>query len=144
MSKKHVAKEGFFGDPAWGLTKRLAHSGYEETIARVRTALAAEGFGVLTEIDVSATLRKKLDVDFPRYVILGACHPPSAHRALSTEPGVGLLLPCNVVVAEEEGGGAVVSALDPRAVFSLLRQPALEDLAENIGASMDRMLASLD
>ena len=104
--------------------------GYEEAGTRVRELLKGEGFGVLTEIDVRATLRDKLDVEFPRYEILGACNPPLAHRALAAEPAVGLLLPCNVVVAEREGGGSRVSFMDPVAVLDMAGNPALRPVAE--------------
>ena len=108
--------------------------GYEKTLsgvtvdgakAKVIEALKAEGFGVLTEIDVKATLKKKLDVDFPPYAILGACNPRLAHRALQTEPGIGLLLPCNVVVRESDTGTQVAIA-SPRAMFSIVDLAALE------------------
>ena len=91
--------KGSFADPRYGLTRRLPGVSFEDAISRSTKALADEGFGILTEIDVRATLKKKLDVDFPNYKILGACNPPLAHKALSAEPGIGLLLPCNVVVA---------------------------------------------
>ena len=91
---------------SYGLVKELPDTDYEAAIEAITEALKGEGFGVLTEIDVQATLKKKLDVDFKRYVILGACNPPLAHQALSAEPLIGLLLPCNVVVSERDGGGA--------------------------------------
>ena len=91
----------------YGTRTQLPGVPYEEAIGRVTEALAAEGFGILTEIDVKATLKKKLDVDFRKYVILGACNPELAYRALSTEESIGLLLPCNVVVAETEEGSEV-------------------------------------
>ena len=94
--------------------------GYDETVARVRAALADEGFGVLTEIDVRATFKKKLDIDVDPYVILGACNPSFAHKALATDPDIGLLLPCNVVVrAGTTPGETVVSAIDPVAALAL-------------------------
>ena len=104
--------------------------------------LKKEGFGVLTEIDVRETLRKKLDVDFPRYVILGACNPPFAHRALTAEPDLGLLLPCNVVVHEDPSGHAGVSALKPTEVFGrLVENPAMGRLAEEVE---ERLVRALD
>jgi uncharacterized protein (DUF302 family) len=105
-------------DVPYGITRRLEHTNLDTARARITAALQAQGFGVLTEIDVSATLKKKLDVTLPPYVILGACNPKLAHTALSQEPGVGLLLPCNVVVAEY-GADAVISAASPRAMFDV-------------------------
>lgn len=113
---------------------------FERAVERCREELAAEGFGVLTEIDVRATLKKKLDVDVAPYLILGACHPPSAHRALAAAPEVGVLLPCNVTVSEE-GGRTVVRAMRPASVAGLLDQPALGPLMEEVGAALERVVA---
>lgn len=117
---------------------------FDEADARVRELLAHEGFGVLTEIDVRATLKAKLDVDFPRYEILGACNPPFAHRALQTEASVGVLLPCNVVVAERPDGGTRISFMDPQAVLGLIGNPALESVAAEVGQSLRRVAAALE
>jgi len=133
----------FFGDPSYGLSRRLPGMAFADAVAAVRQALAGEGFGVLTEIDVRATLKKKLDADFRNYVILGACNPPLAHQALSAEPAVGLLLPCNVVVSEEDDGTAVVSAIDPVRQFTLLGRPEIEPLAHEVGARLRRVLAAM-
>lgn len=114
---------------------------FEEADARVREALKAEGFGVLTEIDVKETLKEKLDVDFRPYRILGACNPPLAHRALSAETDIGLLLPCNVIVYEgEEPGTSVVAALDPVAQLGLTGRDDLRPLAEEVRQRMERVL----
>ena len=113
---------------------------YEEAERRVRAELEREGFGVLTEIDVKATLKKKLDVEFPKYAILGACNPTLAHRALTAEPDIGLLLPCNVVVRERAGGGAIVEALEPVAQLALTGNAALVPLAEEVRARLERAL----
>lgn len=117
---------------------------YEETVARVRAALAAEGFGVLTEIDVRATLKAKIDVDFRPYIILGACNPPLAHRALAAETEIGLLLPCNVVVhAGDEEGTTVVSIMDPEAALSLTGNDAIASVATDVKARMQRVVDAL-
>ena len=112
---------------------------FDEAVARVRAALATEGFGVLSEIDVKATLKKKLDVDREPYLILGACHPPSAHRALTAVPEVGVLLPCNVTVSVE-GGTTVVRAMDPAAVMGLVPAPELASVGEEVGAKLRRVI----
>lgn len=112
---------------------------FEEAVARAREALTKEGMGVLTEIDVAATLKRKLDVDRPPYLILGACHPPSAHRALSAVPEVGTLLPCNVTVSVEEGT-TVVRAMDPGAVMALLDAPALAEVGAEVGEKLRRVV----
>jgi uncharacterized protein (DUF302 family) len=114
---------------------------YERAVQRVRDALADEGFGVLTEIDVQATLRKKLDVEFRPYVILGACNPPLAHRALTTEPDIGLLLPCNVIVyAGERSGESVVAAIDPEVSLSRVGNEALRPVAADVKARLRRVI----
>lgn len=117
---------------------------YDEADRRVREALKEEGFGVLTEIDVAATLKEKLDVDFPRYEILGACNPPLAHEALQAEPDIGLLLPCNVVVRALEDGRTMVEALDPVKQLSVADNPALPRIAEDVLSRLERVLAAID
>ena len=116
---------------------------FEAVVERCRQALAGEGFGVLTEIDVQATLKKKLDVDREPYVILGACHPPSAHRALSAVPEVGVLLPCNVTVSVEDGA-TVVRAMNPGSVMAILDHPALEDVGREVGDALQRVVAAVE
>lgn len=119
---------------------------YPRAVERTKEELAKEGFGVLSEIDISATLKKKLDADFRPYVILGACNPPLAHRALSQELGIGLLLPCNVIVYEEEGSGepsTVVSIVDPVAMMEVANSPALASVAEEAQARLRRVAAAL-
>lgn len=105
-------------DVPYGITRRLEHTNLADARARVTAALSAEGFGVLTEIDVAATLEKKIGVQMEPYVILGACNPKLAHRAIEAEPAIGLLLPCNVVLAQQ-GDDVMVSAASPRAMFSI-------------------------
>ena len=115
---------------------------YEQAVQAARAALQEEGFGVLTEIDVKATLKAKLDKDFRRYVILGACNPPLAHRALDTDPSVGLLLPCNVIVYEE-GDGSVVAAVDPLSLLGVLDNPALREVAQEAETRLRRAIDGL-
>ena len=112
---------------------------FADAVARAREELAKEGFGVLTEIDVAATLKKKLDVDREPYLILGACHPPSAHKALSAVPEVGVLLPCNVTVSVE-GGTTVVRAMDPAGVMGILGSKELAEVGADIGARLRRVV----
>jgi uncharacterized protein (DUF302 family) len=127
---------------AIGWTVRLRDS-YLKALERVTAALKVEGFGVLTEIDVKETLRQKLGVDFRPYKILGACNPPLAHRALNTAPEVGLLLPCNVTVAEIEPGLVEVAIADPMALLGVLPGAALRPIAEEARAKLNRVYASL-
>ena len=115
---------------------------YEQAVERVTAALKAEGFGVLTEIDVKATLKQKIVVDFRKYIILGACNPPLAYKALSTERNVGLLLPCNVIVYEEDGG-SVVGILDPISMMEVTHNPDLDPVAQEAQQRLQRVAASL-
>jgi uncharacterized protein (DUF302 family) len=115
---------------------------YEQAVARVREELAREGFGVLTEIDVAATLKKKIDVDFRPYIILGACNPPLAHRALSAELEIGLLLPCNVVVYANEGE-SVVTVMDPEAALALTGNAEVGPLAAEVRGRLERVVAAV-
>ena len=108
-------------DIEYGFTRTLKGVSYEAARQRIEAALKEEGFGVLTEIDVRTTLKTKLNVDFRNYVILGACNPTLAHQALIAEPGIGLLLPCNVVVTQDDDGNAVVSILDPESMLKVVR-----------------------
>ncbi|HSJ05502.1 MAG TPA: DUF302 domain-containing protein [Longimicrobiales bacterium] len=118
---------------------------YEEALTRVRDELAKEGFGILTEIDVAGTLKKKIDVDFRPYTILGACNPPLAHRALSAEIDIGLLLPCNVIVyAAEEEGRSVVAAMDPEKALSIAENEAIAPLAGEVRERLERALRSME
>jgi uncharacterized protein (DUF302 family) len=115
---------------------------YVQAVEKVTAALKEEGFGVLTEIDVKDTLKKKLDTDFRKYVILGACNPPLAHRALSTELEIGLLLPCNIIVYEEDGG-SVVSIVDPISMLGVVESPELEPVANEARARLGRVAMAL-
>ena len=117
---------------------------YEEAIQRVTEELSKEGFGVLTEIDVKATLKKKLGIEKRPYIILGACNPELANKALTAEPDIGLLLPCNVVVREEEDNTVTIAFMDPQAVLSLVQQPGIHDLATAVKAKLERVRERLD
>lgn len=126
----------------FALRTRLAVP-YEQATDAVTAALKAEGFGVLTEIDVQATLKAKLGAGFRRYVIMGACNPPLAHRALSATLDVGLLLPCNVVVYED-GDGSAVAILDPLAMLGVIANPELEAVAQEARAKLERVIDALE
>jgi len=125
-----------------GLTVRLNRS-FDDAVTQVTAALKVEGFGVLTEIDVKETLKKKLDVDFRPYKILGACNPPLAYRALSTAPEVGLLLPCNVTVSYVEDNVTEVAIIDPLSMLGFVQHPDLEPIAEEARARLDRVAKAL-
>jgi uncharacterized protein (DUF302 family) len=113
---------------------------YEEAITKVTDALKEEGFGVLTEIDVKATLKKKLNVDFRKYVILGACNPPYAHRTLQTDLDVGLLLPCNVIVYETDDQKAHVSALNPVSGLEIIESEEMREIAGEVSEKLKRVI----
>lgn len=115
----------------------------EEVRPRVEAALKEEGFGILTEIDVKATLKKKIDVDFKPYVILGACNPPLAHRALSAETDIGLMLPCNVVLYEQEPGRTTVRAFDPEVGMRIAGNPDLNSIGREAKERLERALGAL-
>lgn len=116
----------------------------EEAEERIRTSLADEGFGILTEIDVAATLKKKLDVDRPFYKILGACNPGLANQALGAEEAIGLLLPCNVAVYESEDGGTVVAALDPGTMSELTENRGLDPVSSEARARIKRAISAVE
>ncbi len=124
--------------------RKVLRATYDEALAQVPVALKTEGFGVLSEIDIAATLKKKIDVDFRRYKILGACNPPLAHQALTTELAVGLMLPCNVVVYEADDGHAVVLAIDPVATIASIGVPALAAIAATVRAKLAAVLTRLE
>ena len=124
------------------MTKTVTQT-YEQALAAATEALKGEGFGVLTEIDVAATLKTKLGVDFPKYKILGACNPPLALKALTTENQVGVLLPCNVVVQEHKDGRVEVSAMDPVGAMAMIGNPTLTEIATEVRGRLERVLAKL-
>jgi uncharacterized protein (DUF302 family) len=115
---------------------------FDDAVAAVRVALSDQGFGVLTEIDVQATMKAKLDVDLQPYLILGACNPPLAYRALQAEPSVGLLLPCNVIMRQTDQGTAV-EAIDPMTMVSISGNPALQPVVDEVAGRLNAALAAL-
>lgn len=117
---------------------------FEAALQRVTAELQKEGFGVLTEIDVKVTLKKKLDTDMPPYRILGACNPALAHRALTAEPQIGLLLPCNVVVREDGKGKVHVEFMDPNAVLDLVNKPEITKVAAEVRERLMKVMAALE
>ncbi len=140
-------KDDIMTDDTLALATRL-HATFDEAVQRTRNALQEQGFGILTEIDMSATLKSKIDVDMERYVILGACNPPLAHRAVDIDRRIGLLLPCNVVVREDrdsatEGGAVVVEAMNPQLMVQVTGEPALAPVAAEAGVRLRAAIDSL-
>lgn len=127
---------------AYYFTKTLTGN-FDDIIAKVVESLKFEGFGVLTEIDIKATLKKKLDVDFYNYRILGACNPPFAYKALLAEDKIGTMLPCNVIVQEKAPGAIEVSAVDPVASMQAVQNPALADIAGQVREKLKNVIAKL-
>jgi uncharacterized protein (DUF302 family) len=124
-------------------SKSLVNVTFDEAIQKVTESLKEEGFGILTEIDIKATLKKKLDVDFYNYKILGACNPPFAYKALLTEDKIGTMLPCNVIVQEKEAGKVEVSAVDPAASMQAVENGELIDIANEIRARLQKVIEAL-
>lgn len=116
---------------------------FQSAMDKLTVELKKEGFGILTQIDVQETLKKKLDVDFPRYHILGICNPPFAHRALQAERLIGLMLPCNIVVREAEGRKTEVAAVDPVASMQAVKNPKLLDVAQEVQAKLRKVIDSI-
>jgi uncharacterized protein (DUF302 family) len=131
-----------YGIP-YGFEQRLSGATFGAAIERVTAALQEEGFGVLTKIDVTATLKNKLGVDIPPYVILGACNPSLAHQALSLEPQIGLLLPCNVVVQQKADGEVVASVADPRAMFAMVDNAQMTPIVDDVERRLRRVMRTL-
>jgi uncharacterized protein (DUF302 family) len=129
-------------DRPYAITRRIDGATMPAVVTRVRAALAAEGFGVLTEIDVQATFKNKLGVDHRPYLILGACNPSLAHRALTSDPGVGVFLPCNVTVFEGADGATYVQAVRPAAMFAAVQSNDLQPIADEVAARLERAVAA--
>jgi len=126
----------------YGFSKKV-NLGYDEAIEKVTDELKKEGFGVLTEIDVKATLKKKLDVDFKPYKILGACNPPFAYKALQSEEQIGLMLPCNVIVYVNDNNETIVAVIDPIASMQAVKNDTLGEVAETIQGKLKKVINSL-
>jgi uncharacterized protein (DUF302 family) len=116
---------------------------FDEALMKVTEELKKEGFGILTEIDVKETMKKKMDVDFRKYKILGACNPPLAHKAIQTEDKIGTMLPCNVIVQELSEGKIEVAAIDPVASMQAVENPKLRDVADQVRVKLKRVIDSL-
>ena len=122
---------------------KIVEQNFEDAIEKVTEELQKEGFGILTEIDIKATLKKKLDVDFRKYIILGACNPAFAHKALLSENKIGTMLPCNVIVQENDEGKVEVSAVDPMASMQAVENPDLKNIATEIRAKLQNVINNL-
>lgn len=122
---------------------KTVNVGYADAVARVTDELKKEGFGVITEIDMQGTFKKKIDRDIPPYVILGACNPTLAHQAVQADPSIGLLLPCNVVVRQDAAGAVHVEFLDPAEMFKLVDHPGIGAVADEVRARLQRVMAAL-
>ena len=122
---------------------KISDSSYEDLLEKIPVELKKEGFGVLTEIDVKETLKKKIDVDFRKYKILGACNPPFAYKALSAEDKLGVMLPCNIIVQEKEDGKVEVSAINPMVSMQSVNNPELLPIAEQVSSALQRVIEQL-
>jgi uncharacterized protein (DUF302 family) len=130
-------------DPSYGFTKNLGVVPFEDALDKVKAALKTQGFGVITTIDVKATMKEKLGAEFREYQILGACNPPIAHKALSADMGIGLLLPCNVVVYKDDDDSVVVSFAKPTSMFQIVGNPAMAEMAGLVDALIENAFKAL-
>lgn len=131
------------GTPSYGFHAQLGKTDFAASVERVSAALKTEGFGILTEIDVQATMKNKLGLDVPAHRILGACNPPLAHRALTAEPDIGLLLPCNVAVRQDADGQVTVGFIDPIAMLQMTDNPEVAKVAQEARERLQRVCAAL-
>ena|SRR3989344_3536940 len=126
----------------YGIQKTMTGA-FDEIVEKVKSALAKEGFGILTEINVKEALKKKLGIDYPNYQILGACHPQSAYQVLKKEQEIGLLLPCNVIVYEKENGEITVSAIRPTAAMQVVKNNQVSGIAKEVEQKLEQVIANL-
>jgi len=126
----------------YGIQKTVTGT-FAEVVEKVKSALAKEGFGILTEINVKETLKKKLDIDYPNYQILGVCHPQSAYQVLKKEQEIGLLLPCNIIVYEKENGNITVSAIRPTVAMQVVKNDEITGIANEVEQKLEQVIASL-
>lgn len=124
------------------LSKRIEAADFDEVVEETRAALSAQGFGVLTEIDVKATLKDRLDEDMDQYLILGACNPKMAHRAIGVVPEIGVLLPCNVVVREDDGD-VIIDAMDPASVMAVVDKPGVTTIADEVRTLLENAVSAV-
>lgn len=126
----------------YGFGKEVTAS-FDAAVEKVIQELQKEGFGILTEIDVASTMKQKLNLDMPPYRILGACNPPLAHRALEAEPSIGLLLPCNVCVRQDDAGKVYVEFMDPKIIFEMVEKPEIHQVANEVRQKLERVMQKL-
>jgi uncharacterized protein (DUF302 family) len=136
-----IVQEGF-SMASYGIVNKVSLA-YDKALVKTRDALKGEGFGIITEIDVRKTVKEKLGVEFRPYIILGACNPPLAHQAISAEPEIGLLMPCNVCVWDNGDGTTNVAAIDVKTMFQLVQNPGLSEIAETVNGKLRRVVQAV-